>query len=106
MTFAGPPPAQYQQQVVGFASQFGAVNVMVYAYSGALIFVAFLAEMRHPWDFWKGLLMAQTFICVVYVFFGAYVSSTPLCAVQGEGVPNCGNIRSTPNGDNTLAATF
>ncbi|KAK5120417.1 hypothetical protein LTR85_006356 [Meristemomyces frigidus] len=75
MTFAGPPPAQYQQQVVGFASQFGAVNVMVYAYSGALLFVAFLAEMRHPWDFWKGLLVAQTFIAVVYIFFGAYVYS-------------------------------
>jgi hypothetical protein len=27
-------------------------------------------------DFWKGLLVAQTFITVVYVFFGAFVSFT------------------------------
>lgn len=72
-TFAGPPPAKYQQQVISFANQFGAVDNMVYAYSGALLFVAFMAEMRHPMDFWKGMLMAQGFICVVYIFFGAFV---------------------------------
>jgi hypothetical protein len=43
------------------------------SYGGALLFVAFLAEMRHPWDFWKGMLAAQSFICVVYIFFGAFV---------------------------------
>lgn len=74
-TFAGAPPQQYQQQVVGFASSFNAVNTMVYAYSGALLFVAFLAEMRHPMDFWKGAFLAQLFICCVYVFFGAFVYS-------------------------------
>lgn len=31
--------------------------------------------MRHPMDFWKGMLLAQTFICVVYILFGAYVYS-------------------------------
>jgi len=49
-------------------------NILSDAYSGALLFIAFLAEMRHPWDFWKGLFVAQTFIAVVYIFFGAYVS--------------------------------
>lgn len=44
------------------------------AYAGAVMFVAFLSEMRHPMDFWKGLLTAQLFITVVYVFFGAFVS--------------------------------
>lgn len=73
-TFAGQPPAQYQQQATGFASQFNAVDSMVCksrvqdlsrlrledrqndpltpipdAYSGALLFVAFLGEMRNPW---------------------------------------------------------
>ena len=38
------------------------------------MFVAFLSEMRRPMDFWKGMLLAQTFITVVYVFFGAVVS--------------------------------
>ncbi|KAL6819070.1 transmembrane amino acid transporter domain-containing protein [Trichoderma camerunense] len=71
--FAGPPPDQYQQQATGFAGQFNGINQMVYSYGGALLFIAFLAEMRHPWDFWKGMLCAQTFICVVYIFFGAFV---------------------------------
>lgn len=73
-TFAGTPPAQFQQQAVNFASQFNAVNTMVYAYAGALLFVAFMAEMRNPMDFWKGLFCAQAFICVVYLLFGVYVS--------------------------------
>lgn len=48
------------------------------SWGGALLFIAILAEMRHPWDFWKALLCAQVFIGVVYVFFGAYVSLLPL----------------------------
>lgn len=72
-TFAGAPPAQYQQAAVGFAASFGAVSVMVYAYAGALLFVAFMAEMRHPWDFWKGMLCAQCFICFAYLLFGLFV---------------------------------
>ncbi|KAI7164959.1 amino acid transporter-like protein, partial [Hortaea werneckii] len=74
-TFASRPPAQYQQQATGFASQFNAVDSMVYAYSGALLFVAFLGEMRNPWDFWKGLFLAQGFICFVYILFGVFVYS-------------------------------
>lgn len=45
------------------------------SYSGAVLFVAFLAEMRQPFDFWKGMIIAQTFICVIYTVFGATVSS-------------------------------
>ncbi|EEP77878.1 predicted protein [Uncinocarpus reesii 1704] len=72
-TFAGPPPDQYQQQAHGFAGQFNGINQLVYSYGGALLFIAFMAEMRHPWDFWKGMLCAQSFICVVYLLFGAFV---------------------------------
>lgn len=75
VVFAGQPPDRYQQQVPGFASQFNAVNTMVYAYAGALLFVAFLAEMRHPMDFWKGLFCAQAFICIIYLLFGVFVYS-------------------------------
>ncbi|PYI01606.1 transmembrane amino acid transporter family protein [Aspergillus sclerotiicarbonarius CBS 121057] len=73
--FAGPPPDQYQMQATGFAGQFTGVDQMVYSYGGAILFVSFLAEMRRPWDFWKGLLCAQLFICFVYIFFGAFVYS-------------------------------
>ncbi|KAJ6020292.1 hypothetical protein N7499_003573 [Penicillium canescens] len=73
--FAGPPPSQYQPAAVGFAGQLNGINQMVYSWGGALLFVAFIAEMRHPMDFWKGLLCAQIFICVVYIFFGVFVYS-------------------------------
>lgn len=73
-TFIDTPPAEYQQQTTNlFAAQFNGIDTIVYAYSGAVLFIAFLSEMRHPMDFWKGCLMAQTFIMVVYVFFGAFV---------------------------------
>lgn len=39
------------------------------------MFVAFLSEMRHPMDFWKAMLVAQSFITAVYIFFGAFVYS-------------------------------
>jgi len=74
-TFAGPPPDAYQQQAPGFAGQFNGINSMVYSWGGALLFVAFMAEMRHPMDFWKGMLCAQVFIGAVYIFFGAFVYS-------------------------------
>ncbi|OJZ90114.1 hypothetical protein ASPFODRAFT_58754 [Aspergillus luchuensis CBS 106.47] len=73
--FAGPPPNQYQIQATGFSGQFTGVDQMVYSYGGAILFISFLAEMRRPWDFWKGLLCAQLFICLVYIFFGAFVYS-------------------------------
>lgn len=72
-TFVGTPPARYQQQTTNmFAAQFNAIDTIVYAYSGALFFVVFMSEMRRPMDFWKGCLMAQVFITVVYIFFGTF----------------------------------
>ncbi len=31
--------------------------------------------MRHPMDFWKGMICAQAFICLIYLFFGLFVYS-------------------------------
>ncbi|KAM3453170.1 hypothetical protein MY3296_003933 [Beauveria thailandica] len=73
--FAGLVPDAYQQQAHGFAGIFNGVDNMVYAYSGAILFVSFMSEMRHPMDFWKGMICAQAFICVVYLFFGIFVYS-------------------------------
>lgn len=73
-TFWSTPPLEYQQvETTVFGANFNGINSIVYAYSGALLFVAFLSEMRHPLDFWKAMLMAQTFITVVYTVFGAYI---------------------------------
>lgn len=75
-TFWGVPTADYQQLTTQpFTAQFNGINSIVYAYSGALLFVAFLSEMRNPMDFWKGCLIAQVFISVVYIFFGCFVYS-------------------------------
>lgn len=75
-TFVGTPPAKYQMTDNNlFAAKFNGINSMVYAYSGALLFVAFLSEMRRPMDFWKAMFLAQAFITIVYIFFGAFVYS-------------------------------
>ncbi|KAL6907234.1 transmembrane amino acid transporter domain-containing protein [Trichoderma evansii] len=106
VTFAGPPPDQYQQQATGFAGQFNGINQLVYSYGGALLFIAFLAEMRHPWDFWKGMLCAQTFICIVYIFFGAFVyghygqysASTINTVIQPFSLQTANNVLSLITG--------
>jgi len=73
-TFAATIPAGYRANApTEFANSFAGVDTMVYAYSGAIIFVAFLAEMRRPMDFWKGIFLAQAFICLIYILFGAFV---------------------------------
>lgn len=56
------------------------------AYSGAVMFVAFLAEMRRPMDFWKGMLVAQTFITIVYVVFGVIVSFELFHCCEGPDI--------------------
>ncbi|RAL10188.1 uncharacterized protein BO97DRAFT_416218 [Aspergillus homomorphus CBS 101889] len=99
-TFAGPPPDMFQQQATGFAGQFTGVDNLVYSYGGAILFISFMAEMRHPWDFWKGMLCAQLFICIVYIFFGAFVYghwgqysiSNINNAVEPYGLQLAGNI--------------
>ena len=52
---------------------------MVFAYGGAMIFPEMLAEMRRPWDFWKGMCCAQLLIFVAYLLYGACLltHSTP-----------------------------
>ncbi|KIK59098.1 hypothetical protein GYMLUDRAFT_44836 [Collybiopsis luxurians FD-317 M1] len=48
---------------------------MVFAYGGAMIFPEFLAEMRRPMDFWKGMVCAQMLICTAYLLYGLFVYS-------------------------------
>ncbi|OTB03245.1 hypothetical protein M426DRAFT_322032 [Hypoxylon sp. CI-4A] len=74
-TYAGTPPAGMATGGVGFVGALNGLNVVVYAYGGALLFAALLAEMRHPLDFWKSLLIAEIFIYGTYLFFGLFVYS-------------------------------
>lgn len=64
VTTAGPPDGvAFDGQVVGLMQA-------VYSYGGAMLFVEFMAEMRRPYDFWKGMVAAQTFIFCCYMIFG------------------------------------
>ncbi|KAI1073574.1 transmembrane amino acid transporter protein-domain-containing protein [Whalleya microplaca] len=74
-TYAGTPPPGMATGGVGFVASLNGLNVAVYAYGGALLFAALLAEMRHPMDFWKSLLIAEIFIYSIYVFFGIFIYS-------------------------------
>ncbi|KAJ5178371.1 Amino acid transporter transmembrane [Penicillium coprophilum] len=70
------------------------VNAMmnaVFAYGGATLFNELMAEMRRPYDFWKGFILAEIFIYVCYLLSGMVVYSA-----QGQftfnpayqGIPN------------------
>ena len=48
--------------------------------------------MRHPWDFWKGLLCAQLFICIVYILFGAFVRPTFRVFLCFRALANCAQV--------------
>ncbi|KAI0147811.1 transmembrane amino acid transporter protein-domain-containing protein [Xylariaceae sp. FL1272] len=74
-TFAGIPPSGLASGGSGFVGSLNGVNVIAYAYGGAMLFAALLAEMRHPMDFWKGMIIAEVFIFFVYIFFGVFVYS-------------------------------
>lgn len=46
-TFAGTPPSGFTTGGEGFVASLNGLNVAVYAYGGAMLFAALLAEMRY-----------------------------------------------------------
>lgn len=54
-------------------SKVNGIMQMVFAYGGAMIFPEFMAEMRRPMDFWKGMCCAQALIAIAYLMFGVFV---------------------------------
>ncbi|OBR11308.1 transmembrane amino acid transporter [Colletotrichum higginsianum IMI 349063] len=75
LTYAGTPPPGKASGGSGFLGSMNGLNQAVYSYGGCLIFAAFMAEMRHPMDFWKALLCGEAFIYACYLVFGLYVYS-------------------------------
>lgn len=45
----------------------------VLAYAGLQLYVEFMAEMRRPHDFLKGMFVAQAVIYTVYVVYGCFI---------------------------------
>jgi Transmembrane amino acid transporter protein len=70
--FAGTPPPGFASGGPGFLGSFQGINNIIYAYGGAMIFFNLMAEMRNPWDFWKGMLCADIFIYIAYMFYGLF----------------------------------
>lgn len=70
------PPVQHYAGLPPSGSFAGSVNgamQAVFAYGGAMIFPEFMSEMRYPRDFLKGMWAAQTFIYIVYMFYGLFM---------------------------------
>ncbi|QQK40586.1 Amino acid transporter, transmembrane [Penicillium digitatum] len=81
-------PPNYEASL---ASYVNAMMNAVFAYGGATLFNELMAEMRRPYDFWKGFIIAEVFIYVCYLISGMVVYSA-----QGQftfnpayqGIPN------------------
>jgi hypothetical protein len=69
VTSAGVPPG------LTFIDNINGLMQAVFSYGGATLFCELMAEMRKPYDFWKGMLFAETFIFLCYVIFGLVVYS-------------------------------
>nr|POE77643.1 hypothetical protein CFP56_09290 [Quercus suber] len=69
------PPVRHYGGLPDPSSLVGSINGLlsgVLAYSGAQLFVEFMAEMRRPRDFIKAMWGAQSFIYAVYLIYGCY----------------------------------
>lgn len=74
-TYAWTPPSDMTTGGVGFVASLNGLNQAIYSYGGCLVFISFMSEMRHPMDFWKAIICAESFIYCMYLFFGIYVYS-------------------------------
>jgi len=63
-TTAGSPPG------LSFLNNVNGLMQAVFSYGGATLFPNLLAEMRRPWDFWKGMICAEVFIYLCYLIYG------------------------------------
>ena len=63
-----PNPGYFSGAVLGLMQA-------VYSYGGAMLFCEFMSEMKRPWDFWKGMVCAQSFIYVCYMLYGLFIYS-------------------------------
>ncbi|PVH80837.1 amino acid transporter-like protein [Cadophora sp. DSE1049] len=105
-TFAGTPPDGFASGGTGFLGTYQGINMIIYSYGGAMLFFNLLAEMRNPWDFWKGMICADIFIYLVYMFFGLfqysyqgqYTFSTNIQSINPYNYQTAGNILSLIGG--------
>ncbi|KAI9825001.1 MAG: hypothetical protein M1819_000630 [Sarea resinae] len=93
-TGGSPPGLKFTDNITGLMQA-------VFSYGGATLFCELMAEMRHPWDFWKGLICADLLIYVCYMMFGLFVYS-----YQGQYSFNPANQGINPYAWQTVGNVF
>ncbi|OAQ74092.1 amino acid transporter [Pochonia chlamydosporia 170] len=95
------PPVQHSGGLPSsnFAASLNGAMQAVYSYGGSMIFPEFMAEIRRPRDFLKGMWSAQLFIYVCYMLYGLfmygyqgqYVQTPAYLGISAYGLQTAGN---------------
>lgn len=96
------PPVQHSAGLPdtgNFAASLNGAMQAVYSYGGSMIFPEFMAEIRRPRDFLKGMWSAQIFIYVCYMLYGLfmygyqgqYVQTPAYLGISSYGLQTAGN---------------
>ena len=95
------PPVQHSGGLPSsnFAAALNGAMQAVYSYGGSMIFPEFLAEMRRPRDFLKGMWGAQLFIYICYMLYGLfmygyqgqYIQTPAYLGISAYGLQTAGN---------------
>lgn len=96
------PPVQHSGGIPDPGNFGGSVNGMmqaVYSYGGCMIFPEFMAEIKRPRDFLKGMWGAQLFIYICYMLYGLfmygyqgqYVQTPAYLGISQYGLSTAGN---------------
>lgn len=95
------PPVQHSGGLPSsnFAASLNGAMQAVYSYGGSMIFPEFMAEIRRPRDFLKGMWSAQIFIYLCYMLYGLfmygyqgqYVQTPAYLGISSYGLQTAGN---------------
>ncbi|KAF5134665.1 N amino acid transport system protein [Metarhizium anisopliae] len=96
------PPVQHSAALPdsgNFAASLNGAMQAVYSYGGSMIFPEFMAEMKRPRDFLKGMWSAQLFIYICYMLYGLfmygfqgqYVQTPAYLGISAYGLQTAGN---------------
>ncbi|KJK81795.1 hypothetical protein H634G_03058 [Metarhizium anisopliae BRIP 53293] len=96
------PPVQHSAALPdsgNFAASLNGAMQAVYSYGGSMIFPEFMAEIRRPRDFLKGMWSAQLFIYICYMLYGLfmygfqgqYVQTPAYLGISAYGLQTAGN---------------
>ena len=98
------PPVQTSGGLPDPSSFVGSVSgamQAIFAYGGSMIFPEFMAEMRRPRDFLKGMWAAQVFIYICYMLYGLF-----MYGYQGQYTVNPSYLGIGPYGLQTAGNVF